>query len=302
LQTARTSTFVFAIGGPRTTTTNDRSLSIEDARLAGAVVGIVLEVFEGMTPGADGGGVAGAGAVVGAYLHGSAVLGGLRPSSDLDVLAVIDRPTTEHERRAVIDALLEISGRRAYRGPARPVELTIITAEQVKPWRHAPIVELLYGEWLRDEFERGEMPAPAPMPDLGPEIALVRRGNWALIGPPPAEVFADVPPADLRRAIVAGVPSLLADLESDTRNVLLTFARIWFTLETGIVGSKDEAAAWALDRLADEHKGVLNRARELYLDGADIDWTAAMPAAIANAEKVVARIERLSRSGRTGAT
>ena len=34
-------------------------------------------------------------ALIGAYLHGSAVLGGLRPTSDIDVLAVIDRPTIE---------------------------------------------------------------------------------------------------------------------------------------------------------------------------------------------------------------
>jgi predicted nucleotidyltransferase len=233
-------------------------------------------------------------------MHGSAVLAGLRPSSDLDVLAVVDRPTTEDERRSVIHALLEISGRRAYRGPARPVELTIVTAQQVRPWRHAPTVELLYGEWLRDGLERGEVPAPAPMPDLGPEVELALRGNWALIGPPPADVFDDVPPADLRRAIVAGVPSLLADLESDTRNVLLTFARIWFTLETGIVGSKDEAAAWVIERLPDEHTGALIRARELYLAGADIDWAPELPAAIASTEEMVVRIERLSRSGRTG--
>ncbi|HET9853026.1 MAG TPA: aminoglycoside adenylyltransferase domain-containing protein [Candidatus Limnocylindrales bacterium] len=275
-------------------------LATEDAQLAGTVVAILLEVFGGGAKGDDE--VGRRGAVVGVYLHGSAVLGGLRPSSDLDILAVVDRPTTADERRSVVNALLEISGRRAYRGPARPVELTIVTAQEVRPWRHGPIVELLYGEWLRDAFERGEVPTPASMPDLGPEIALALRGNWALVGPPPALILDDVPAADLRRAIVAGVPSLLADLESDTRNVLLTFARIWFTLETGIIGSKDEAAAWALERLPDDHEGVLNRARELYLDGADIDWTAAMPAAIATAEAMLARIERLSRSGGTAST
>jgi streptomycin 3"-adenylyltransferase len=98
------------------------------------------------------------------------------------------------------------------------------------------------------------------------------------------------------------VPSLLADLESDTRNVLLTFARIWFTLETGLVGSKDEAAAWVLEHLPDEHTGVLNRARELYLAGSDIDWAAELPAAIATTEEMVVRLDRLSRSGRGGPT
>ena len=37
--------------------------------------------------------------LVGAYLHGSAVLGGLRADSDLDVLAVSARETTHAESR-----------------------------------------------------------------------------------------------------------------------------------------------------------------------------------------------------------
>ena len=263
-------------------------LAISDQRLADEVVAIVRDALGD--------------SLVGAYLHGSAVLGGLRPGSDLDILAVVARPTSEEERRAIVARLLDISGRRARRGPARPVELTIVRGSEIRPWHSPPAVDLLYGEWLRDDFERGAVPAPAPMPDLGPEIALTRQGDRALFGPPPAQVMDPVPPADLRRAIVAGVPSLLADLESDTRNVLLTFARIWFTLATGIIGSKDEAAAWALDRLPGEHRGVLNRARELYLEGADDDWSASMPAVHAQTDTVIAEIERLTRSGRATPT
>nr|WP_313879509.1 aminoglycoside adenylyltransferase domain-containing protein [Streptomyces sp. FIT100] len=69
------------------------------------------------------------------------------------------------------------------------------------------------------------------------------RGNAPLHGPPPAALFDPGPHEDLRRAIVAGVPELLDDLESDTRNVLLTLARIWMTPATGTIGSKDAAAA-----------------------------------------------------------
>ncbi len=259
-----------------------------DQRLADDVVAIARDVLGD--------------ALVGAYLHGSAVLGGLRPSSDLDVLAVIARPTSDEERRAIVARLLEISGRRANRGPARPVELTIVRASELRPWHFPPTVDLLYGEWLRDDFERGVVPAPAPMPDLGPEIALTLQGDVALFGRRPAEVMDTVPPADLRRAIVAGVPSLLADLESDTRNVLLTFARIWFTLATGIIGSKDQAAAWALERLPAARREVLTRARDLYLEGADHDWGPVMAAVVAHADVVVAEIEQLSRSGRPAAT
>jgi streptomycin 3"-adenylyltransferase len=235
-------------------------------------------------------------ALIGAYLHGSAVLGGLRPTSDIDVLAVIDRPTTEAERGAIVDRLLEISGRRARRGPGRPIELTILVQSDVRPWQHPPRVEFLYGEWRRDDYEGGFVPAPEPMADLGPEIALTLAGNMALAGPPPAEVLDPIPEADLHRAITAGVPSLMDDLDSDTRNVLLTLARIWATLATGEIVTKDQAAAWAVDRLPDHLAGPLILAREMYLEGWDRDdWGDDLVAAHATANHLAAEIRRTSR-------
>ena len=241
-------------------------------------------------------------AVVGAYLHGSAVLGGLRPTSDIDVLVVIDRPTGIEERRAITDRLLGISGRRAYRGPGRPIELTIVVSSDVRPWRYPPRVEFQYGEWLRDEYEAGRTPEPGPSPDLAPLVAMALAGAVAgqapLYGPPLAELVDPIQPADLRRAIVAGVPGLLADLETDTRNVLLTLARIWATLETGELHSKDEAAAWASSRLPAAERPVLDRARTMYLEGWDEDdWGERKPAVRAHADRVVRKIERLVAAG-----
>jgi predicted nucleotidyltransferase len=211
-------------------------------------------------------------ALIGAYLHGSAVLGGLRPSSDLDVLAVIDRSTTENERRGITKRLLEISGRRAYRGPGRPVELFIVVRSEVKPWHDAPRAELQYGEWLRDEYEGGRVPSPEDCRDLAVLIATTLAGNDTLYGPPPAQLLDPVPHRDVRRAIVAGVPGLLADLAGDTRNVLLTLARIWATLATREIVPKDVAAAWAAERLPPgRSRDVLLRARQMYLDGINDD-------------------------------
>lgn len=249
-------------------------------RLADEVAGIVADVMRD--------------ALVGACLHGSAVMGGLHPTSDVDVLAVVARPTTAAERRAVVERLLEISGARASRGPARPVELVVVAIAEVRPWRYPPRGELLYGEWLRDAFERGEISPPAPMPDLAVLVTMARRGNHALLGPSPSEILDPVPAADLRRSIVAGIPGLLADLEADTRNVLLTLARAWLTLATGEIAPKDAAAAWALPRLAAEHRAVMARAREMYLAGLDDDgWGDLRPAARACADGIVVAIDRL---------
>ncbi len=196
--------------------------------------------------------------VIGAYLHGSCVLGGVKPASDVDVLVVTRRSMDDRERRALLDGLLSARG-------ARPVELIVVVQAGVRPWRYPPTCDFLYGEWLRAEFEAGAMPRAAPMPDLAVLLTVALNGDHALFGPPAAEVLDPVPRADVVRASLAGVPDLLNDLEGDTRNVVLTLARVWTTLATGEIRSKDAAADWALTQLPAEHRPVLRHAKELYL-------------------------------------
>jgi predicted nucleotidyltransferase len=208
---------------------------------------------------------------VGAYLHGSTALGTLRWRSDLDILVVLRRPTTAEDKRTLIDHLLRTSGRGHPSGDARSIELTIVVESDIRPWRYPPRLDFLYGDWMRSDFERGDLtPWETPNPELAPVITMVRAGNRALFGPPPRELFDPVPVEDLNRAIVEGIPGLLDDLDSDTANVVLTFARIWTTLETGTIHSKDAAADWVMSRLPEEHRPVLARARAVYL-GDEVD-------------------------------
>ena len=204
--------------------------------------------------------------LVGLYLFGSAVLGGLTPTSDLDLLAVSRRQTTPAERRGLVQGLLALSMRPRY------LELTVVVQSDVRPWRYPPRLDFQYGDWLRDELERGEIPAPVPNPDLAALITMTLLGGRPLVGPPPAEVFDPVPHEDLLRAGVDEIDAVLADLGHDTRNMLLTLARIWCTAETGEIRSKDGAADWALPHLPGGHRPVLERARDGYRSGDYGSW------------------------------
>lgn len=237
--------------------------------------------------------VLGAG-VIGAYLHGSAVLGGLKPHSDLDVFVVSQRHTTAHERRALADGLLELSGASLRGSSVRPVELTIVSQPEVRPWRYPPCSEFQYGEWLRDEFERGSIPSPGPDPDLASLITIVLAGNAPLYGPSPDEVLDPVPHEDVIRAMTATVPEQLAGLEEDTTNAVLTLARIWTTLATGEIRSKDGAADWALDHLPVEHRPPLAHARAIYLGEEEDRWEDLLSDLRPYADYVVGAIEGLA--------
>jgi len=234
--------------------------------------------------------------VVGAYLFGSAVLGGLQPASDLDVLVVSKRQTTPDEKQRLVDRLLAISGRSTPEGRWRRVELTIVVESEIKPWRYPPSFDFQYGDWLRGEFESGNLePWPTTTnPDLAALITMVLLGNTPLLGPPPDEIFDPIPRGDLMRAIVGDIDTLLDDLETDTRNVLLTLARIWSTVATGVIRSKDTAADWALERLPEEHRAVLARARATYLGDEEERWDDIRPRIRPHTDHVVAEIHRLA--------
>jgi hypothetical protein len=120
---------------------------------------------------------------------------------------------------------------------------------------------------LRSEFESGNVePWPTTVnPDLATLITMVMLANLPLVGPPPAEIFDPVPNDDLLRAMVGDIDTLRGSIESDTRNVILTLARIWSTVATGVIRSKDAAADWTLERLPDTHRPVLARARAIYI-------------------------------------
>jgi streptomycin 3"-adenylyltransferase len=206
--------------------------------------------------------------IVGLYLYGSAVAGGLRPDSDLDLFVVSDRRLTPEEKARIVEGLLPISGRETRPAGWRPIEVTIVAQPDVRPWRYPARMQLQYGEWLRAELLAGAIePEPAENPDLGVLVTMVRQNSRPLIGPPATDILDAVPGADLVHAMVDGLPFLLSDIAHDTRNVLLTLARIWTTIATGEIRSKDEAADWVLSRLPDAHRPTLARARDLYRTG-----------------------------------
>jgi len=223
--------------------------------------------------------------VVGVYLYGSAVADGLRGASDLDLFVVSARPSTSAEKRTLIDRLLPISGSRAVAGPARSIELTIVVQADVRPWRYPPLLDFQYGDWMRADFERGDWPPwPIASPDLAVLLTTVLLEGVPLVGPPPAEVIDPGPRADLDQSMLDGTPDLLADLESDTGNVILTLARIWTTLASGEIWSKDAAASWVLERLPAEHRPAVARARAIYVGDELESWADLMPRARRTAE------------------
>lgn len=211
--------------------------------------------------------------LIAVYLHGSAVLGGLRPKSDVDLLVVIDQPMSLAVRECLAADLMMISGRYPSDPDGRrPLELIIFLRADLAASLYPARSEFIYGEWLRHEYEAGDIPKPVCDPDLTLVLAQSRQEAYPLVGPSASSLLPTIPRSDIRRAIKDALPALIGTLQGDERNVLLTLSRMWRTLVTEEFVSKDVAADWAAARLPAKQAAVLADARQAYLGIREENW------------------------------
>ena len=217
--------------------------------------------------------------IEGIYLFGSAVDGGLKPTSDIDLLVTVSRSPDEPVRRALLLDLLTASAPPGSPGTLRPLEVTVLARAEVVPWRYPPRRELQFGEWLRADIVEGVFEPPVLDHDLAILLTKARQRSVTVVGPPAAEFFEPVP----HRHFVQALADTLAlwkrpeDWQGDERNVVLTLARIVYSAATGRIAAKDAAAAWVLERLPREHRSVVQEAKDAYVSGA-VDRLAQRPA------------------------
>lgn len=231
------------------------------------------------------------GSLLAAYLHGSAVSGGLRPQSDIDFLAIIDSPMTKAQRLQLLSASLKASvPHPAPPGDLRCIELMVFLESEVSSSNYPSTAEFVYGEWLRTSFESGEL--PVPVADSGNTLALaqVRQHSRPLLGSNATEIVPEVPAALVRRAMRDALPALLRGLGGDERNVLLTLARMWRTGATGKFVPKDAAATWAQVRMPEREAQTLTLARDAYLGTLKDTWEEQRVAALNTADYLHRRV------------
>ncbi|WJL94961.1 DUF4111 domain-containing protein [Microbacterium sp. ET2] len=227
--------------------------------------------------------------LVSLILYGSAVSGGLRPDSDIDLLAVVSHALDPSQRERLVDGLLRTSGRRAFDGPARPVELTVIVTDHMR--EAEPVVQFQYGEWLRDDATAGRLAGPHVDHDVILLMAMARDSGHALRGVAPEDCLPEPSRGAVRAAITATLPALLGDLTGDERNVILTLARMLVTVREGRFVPKDAAAERIARAAPEEQNEMLRIAAAAYRGEVDDDWTSlqmAMRAFVADAASEIA--------------
>lgn len=211
--------------------------------------------------------------LLGVYIYGSALVGGLQKYSDIDLFVVTNRVTTSEEKERLIGKLLQISG-IYMKSTKPPIEMTIVEKNMINPWQYPPHFDFQYGEWLRESFEEGiYYPwSSNEMTDLAIIATQILLKSETLFGLEPEQLLAPVPYQDFMKAMLHDLDRLITDLKDDTRNVLLTFARIWSTLKTDAIRAKPDAADWVINHLPEVFQPVMIRAKAICIGRENEYW------------------------------
>ncbi len=213
------------------------------------------------------------GDLLGVYLYGSALLGGLQKYSDIDLFVVTNRAPTNKEKEQLVANLLELSG-IYMKSSQRPIEMTLVEKSAISPWKYPSQFDFQYGEWMRDSFLKGEIEESQANEtnDLAFMVTMLFLRSQTLWGEDPEMLLDRVPYGDFMRSMLNGLQHLYEGLESDTRNVLLTYARIWSTLKTNVIRSKPAAADWVMNHLPEKYQPVMKKAKAICIGEVDESW------------------------------
>ena len=179
------------------------------------------------------------------HLYGSALDGGLKPYSDIDLLVTVAAPLNEAVRQALLVDLLEVSASPGQNKALRALEVTIVVRSDIVPWRYPARRELQFGEWQRKDILAGIFEPATIDADLAILLTKAKQHSIVLAGSAAKDLFISVPESDLFKALADTLKlwNFAARL-GDERNVVLTLSRIWYTAATGKIAPKDVAATW----------------------------------------------------------
>ncbi|MBP6344291.1 MAG: nucleotidyltransferase domain-containing protein [Neisseriaceae bacterium] len=92
------------------------------------------------------------------HLYGSAIDGGLKYYSDIDLLVTVRQPLSQDQPHALMQGLLAQSAFRATFATLRALEVTVVVYAHVQPSRFPPYVTYI----LANGYETTFWPTPMP--------------------------------------------------------------------------------------------------------------------------------------------
>ena len=215
--------------------------------------------------------------LVGVYLHGSAVMWCFNPEkSDVDLIVVADRPLSDPVKRAYMEMVVEYNGL----GPAKGIEMSVVLRKVCRPFVYPTPYELHFSAGHLASYRQDPAAYIRRMHgddrDLAAHFTIIRERGRCLYGASIEEVFEEVPRRDYLDAIWFDVENAPEEITAYPMYLTLNLARVLAYTEEGLILSKKEGGAWALDRLPPEYHPLIRDALREYTQSGPVVYDAAL--------------------------
>lgn len=206
--------------------------------------------------------------LTGVYVHGSVAFGCFRwDRGDIDFLVVVREAPTQAQKEAFIHYLLDTEDEV----PPKGWEMSVMLEADCRDFHHPAPYWLHYSNGHRERCLEDIPRYCAEMHGLDRDLAahctVTRAVGFALIGPPPSEVFGPVDRADYIDSLLWDIDGAADEVLSNPAYFILNLCRSLAFVEEGRVLSKQGGGEWALERLDEADRPLVSQALNDYRDG-----------------------------------
>ena len=211
--------------------------------------------------------------LVGTYLHGSLAMGCFNPvSSDIDVLIVVKSKLSLEDKRALGASFIEL----VEKYPVNKIELSIVKLDTLSDFRYPTSYELHFSSENVDDFTNGDFDLMKSRDDkvLAAHFVITKNRGICLYGESVTEVFPEVEHEYYLKSIAQDFDwsynNVMKGPEDGTCRVptyaVLNTCRVLAFIKDGLVASKAEGGAWAIEHLPKEYAPLIAEAVKEYAE------------------------------------
>lgn len=213
--------------------------------------------------------------LIGVYLHGSAAMGCFRQNkSDLDYIVVVRQEPTAPVKRAFMDLLIELDKH----GPAKGIEMSIVTADACNPFQYPTPFVLHYSRMHTTRYLEDPDDYIRKMKgtdkDLAAHFTVIRNRGVTLYGCPIPEVFGEIPENDYLDSVWNDVSGAEEEIGEDPMYLILNLARITAYLQEKKIMSKLEGGRWGTEHLPSGFRELIRSAINEYTGEENVHYDA----------------------------
>lgn len=201
--------------------------------------------------------------LTGVYIHGSLAMGCFHPeNSDIDVIILVKQKVPEDAKKSLIKGLLELEKDL----PGKGLEVSVILESTLEPFLYPTPFELHFSPYYREKYKSNSqfLCENQTDSDLAAHLNVLYHRGICIYGKPVKKVFKPIEERYYLDSILKDISQATFDINHNSVYFALNLCRTLYYLTDGVIASKEEGGAWALNFLNGHDKNLVEEVLKQY--------------------------------------